>query len=195
MSGRVVEDTGRPFSFSHAHGRNKKSHTQRPQAAPNLQTSGPYCPAKTVRNKKMFFIRTQRSGVHFGGHRRWPAAGQASPLRRPRAVAALPLTTDAGTGAALLAQPASLVAPGQHLRSGRGGPWLFGALALGYGPDHVAEDVAALGADFSVLGHDVRASRENASGEQLRIHHRLCLRSVHHRNRIPCGAAARSTRP
>ncbi|MBS3690834.1 hypothetical protein [Rhodococcus qingshengii] len=143
----------------------------------------------------MFFIRTQRSGVHFGGHRRWPAAGQASPLRRPRAAAALPLTTDAGTGAALLAQPAPLIAPGQHLRSGRGGPWLFGALALGYGPDHVAEDAAALRADFSVLGHDVRASRKNASGEQQRIHLRTCLRGVHHRNRIPCGAAAHSTLP
>ena len=71
----------------------------------------------------------------------------------------------------------------------------LGALSLGYGPDHVAEDVAALGADFSVLGHDVRASRENASGEHLRIHLRTCPRRAHHRNRIPCGAAARSTRP
>jgi len=35
----------------------------------------------------MFFIRTQRSGVHFGGHRKWPAAGQASPFLRKRAVA------------------------------------------------------------------------------------------------------------
>ncbi|MDJ0115071.1 hypothetical protein QM646_51930, partial [Rhodococcus erythropolis] len=71
----------------------------------------------------------------------------------------LPLTTDAGTGAALLAQPASLIASGQLLRCGRGGPWVFGALSLGYGPDHVTEDAAALRADFSVLGHDVRASR------------------------------------
>ena len=71
----------------------------------------------------------------------------------------------------------------------------LGALSLGYGPDHVAEDAAALRADFSVLGHDIRASRENASGEHLRIHHRLCPRRVHHRNRIPCSAAARSTRP
>ncbi|MBO8150455.1 hypothetical protein HX746_29635, partial [Rhodococcus erythropolis] len=61
---------------------------------------------------------------------------------RERAVTALPLTTDAGTGAALLAQPAPLIAPGQHLRSGRGGSWVFGglgALSLGYGPDRVAE--------------------------------------------------------
>ncbi len=146
----------------------------------------------------MFFIRTQRSGVHFGGHRRWPAAGQASPFRRQGAVAALPLTADAGTGAALLAQPAPLIAPGQQPPFGRGGSWVFGglgALSLGYGPDHVAEDAAALRADFSVLGHDVRASRENASGEHLRIHHRLCIRGAHHRNRIPCAAAARSTRP
>jgi len=94
----------------------------------------------------MFFIRTQRSGVHFGGHRRWPTAGQASSFRRQRAVAALPLTTDAGTGAALLAQPAPLIASGIQLRSGRGRPWVFGglgALSLGYGPDHVAEDAAA----------------------------------------------------
>ncbi|SUH12305.1 Uncharacterised protein [Rhodococcus erythropolis] len=146
----------------------------------------------------MFFIRTQRSGVHFGGHRRWPAAGQASSFRRPRAVAALPLTTDAGTGAALLAQPAPLIASGQQLRCGRGGPLVLGgvgALALGYRPDHVSEDAAALRADFSVLGHDVRASRKNASGEHLRIHLRTCPRRAHHRNRIPCGAAARSTRP
>ncbi len=71
----------------------------------------------------MLFHRTERSGVHVGGHRRWPAAGQASPFHRPRAVAALPLPTDPGTGAALLAQPAPLIASGQQLRSGRGGPW------------------------------------------------------------------------
>jgi hypothetical protein len=82
MSGRVLENTGRPLSFSHAHSRNKKSHTRRPQAAPNIKMFGQYRPAKTVRKQIKRISGTERSGVLSGDTAGDRAAGQADAVWR-----------------------------------------------------------------------------------------------------------------
>lgn len=97
ISGRVVENTGRPFSFSHARSRNKKAIP----GVPRQLRTYKYSVSTARKNGKETNQRSSQNGAQRSSFRGTPkVAGQAVTFGPQRAGPAFSLTVHTGAGRA-----------------------------------------------------------------------------------------------